>query len=415
MSAALIDNSPARIFGETLSEAHIDIVAMTPSHQAVASETIPLFAADAVTPQTRVFDRLIESTTGKKSSPGQNIVISDSLWKGLNPSGAPNGIFSPQPVAGESSLLYSSLCNRLSQARLMRQLRAGNSPATRRTPKSQLVKRTVFLIRHAHASVNTEGHTLDIFDPSISELGLDQIRRMLAVFDDDPLCAPADEDDFLATTKGLPGPSVVLCSPLMRALQTATETFSNMLTRDAKRLPVPIVAVEELREVVGAGVTAELRHTTSELKKLFPTADLSLLKGDEDPYLAYAKGNGEKLPNLKERAAKVLHFLLHIEHEHDAEVPNGATIAVVSHFHLINCLVERVICSQGRNRSIDPTTFAEVFDEAAIAQQFDRVQQWQTSLKNCGIVAMDLELEDCGMRAKPRWKLWSAEFTPLSI
>lgn len=381
-----------------------------------------LLPADAITPQARSSGMLMD-TTGKKSSPGQNIIISDSIWKGLNPADAPAGVFSPQPMNdqnragsnGNGAMLYSTLCARLSQARLMRQLRAGNSPANRRMPKSATIRRTVFLIRHAHAPINTAGHTVDMFDPCLSELGLDQLHRMLAVFDDDPLSSPTDEDDFLATTRGLPAPSVVLCSPLLRSLETATRTFGSMLTRDHKRAAVPIVAMEELREVVGAKVKAELRRPASELRDRFPTVDLSLLKGDADPFLHYAQGAGEKLPNLKERAAKVLHFLMHIEHEHDNEVPNGATIAVVSHFHLLNCLVERAICSQGRHRSVDPVTFKEVFDENAIAHQFERAQHWQSSLKNCGIVAMDMELEDCGLRAKPRWKLWAVEFTPLSI
>lgn len=240
----------------------------------------------------------------------------------------------------------------------------------------------LILIRHGQSQANVHGANTNVLDPALTLTGRSQAQQLAALYEKDP-------------------PSVVFCSTLTRALQTAHDAFAllsleesdNAVLRSSSvSLPSSfpkLIAVEVLREVVGPQCVAELRRPKSSLVTQYPIVDFSLVESDMDPMSALAidfrqrcPGPGERRTALDERGS--------VSYRLAADAlfggSNEHSVAVVSHFHLLGALCKSLLAAHpitsetNDNGSIKETSVASPleggWDAAGVAAFRRAVQSW---------------------------------------
>jgi broad specificity phosphatase PhoE len=188
-----------------------------------------------------------------------------------------------------------------------------------------VTRRRIFLARHAESVVNAANAvTQAVFDPPLSAAGQQQAAA---------LGLEAESMDL----------DTVLTSTLRRALETSTVAFGGYVS-DRTLDFVPMVALDELREVVGSMQIAELRRPVRTLAGEYPGISFGSVSSDRiDPMAHYAinletkeAGPGERNASLLERARRVAWLLLF-------GLPAACkSVAVVSHYHLLLRVVEEL-------------------------------------------------------------------------
>lgn len=227
-----------------------------------------------------------------------------------------------------------------------------DAPADAASPHAaaSIFQRRVYLIRHAESAVNAPTATTQaVFDPPLSATGAQQARAL-------GHAADAMRLDALLT------------STLRRALDTAVSAFGSYVhPRTLDYVPVvgpggvrvPVVALDELREVVGAMQIAELRRPVKALRDAYPGVSFAHVAADRiDPMAHFAvdlatsaPGPGERHTMLRARARRVAWLLLH-------GLPASCrAVGVVSHYHLLQWVVEAL---QAMGAPVSAATPAEL-------------------------------------------------------
>ncbi|XP_066345167.1 phosphoglycerate mutase-like protein 1 [Miscanthus floridulus] len=195
--------------------------------------------------------------------------------------------------------------------------------------------KTIHLVRHAQGAHNVEGETdhsaymkPHFFDARVTPLGWNQVDRLREHV---KKCGLVEKIEL------------VICSPLLRTMQTAVgvfggESYSNGAgvpplmvenAADSGRPAVsslncpPFLAVEACRERLGVH-PCDKRRSITEYRTLFPAIDFSLIENDED--VLWVPDVRETFESLAERGMKFIDWLWTREERE---------IAVVTHSGLL--------------------------------------------------------------------------------
>lgn len=178
--------------------------------------------------------------------------------------------------------------------------------------------KTIHLVRHAQGAHNVEGDTdhsaymkPEFFDARVTPLGWNQVDRLREHVKKSGLVEKIE---------------LVICSPLLRTMQTAVgvfggESYSNGLSvpplmvenaADSGRPAIsslncpPFLAVEACRERLGVH-PCDKRRSVTEYRALFPAIDFSLIESDED--VLWVPDVRETFESLAERGMKFIDWL----------------------------------------------------------------------------------------------------------
>ncbi|TVU06831.1 hypothetical protein EJB05_46866 [Eragrostis curvula] len=195
--------------------------------------------------------------------------------------------------------------------------------------------KTIHLVRHAQAVHNVEGETdhsaymkPEFFDAQVTPLGWSQVDRLREHV---TKCGFANKVEL------------VICSPLMRTMQTAAGVFGGENYINGVSAPPlmvenagnsgrpaissfgspPFLAVETCRERLGVH-PCDKRRSVTEYRTLFPAIDFSLMESDED--VLWEPNDRETYDSLAARGMKFIDWLWTREEKE---------IAVVTHSGLL--------------------------------------------------------------------------------
>jgi broad specificity phosphatase PhoE len=112
--------------------------------------------------------------------------------------------------------------------------------------------------------LNGDGELVWGPDPDLTSIGIEQAQAIR-------------ENWVLEATFGIPPPHIRLCSPLTRALQTASITFDGTFDK----LPTPVLIKENCRERNGAH-TCDKRNTVSSITSRFPSFEIDASMTEDD-------------------------------------------------------------------------------------------------------------------------------------
>jgi len=188
------------------------------------------------------------------------------------------------------------------------------------TEKMEKRGKAVHLIRHGEANHNVAARTLGRqeyqswthFDPALTSLGQEQALALYNTHFGGMTSKPTTHQ-----------PEVVVVSPLLRTLQTAFLAFRGSIPESSEhhqehKHGIKFIAFEHARERFGRN-PCDKRRPVSELKRMFPMVDFSLITDDEDTQWTEER---EKGPHVQERARHLLTWL---------QARPESCIAVVSH------------------------------------------------------------------------------------
>jgi len=173
---------------------------------------------------------------------------------------------------------------------------------------------------------NCAGIPEHLFDPDLSKLGMEQTRALKKI-----------------TSSLELQPELVLVSPMRRAIKTAINGFSHLISEEGTS-KVPFIATINAREKSGRNMW-DKRKPLSLMKEEFPLVDFSTLKAEEDPLWTVERESNEQV------AARA-HQLIEEIFERKERV-----IAVASHSGLLKQLFNNVL-------DIDEEGWKEVFNTA---------------------------------------------------
>ena len=363
-------------------------------------------------------------TTTQESSRDDDAITDSSTFRGST------GVHSPSPTPLRSPTNEQSRRRRSSLSpRVVHAASINNNPpmsphaTTTTTPQVSLpsaptIKRTLYLIRHGESLTNVAGACQHKFDPSLSPNGQSQCTDLSLRFDEAPSPTPTTTAHSCSGSvdwSSLRMPHVAFTSPLTRALETATLIFGPPAGGVPSTTPTTdVVCLEDLREVVGENAIAERRRAICDLSRQFPSVDFGCLQTNEDPFTVSSaphhhlhaadydaevhrltqetsRGAGvrESSKCLRERAAKMLYFLLHLPPQVPPSSSGGAEEptphAIVSHFHFLNFLVERLVCASHIDK--DSNASSDVCGDLLTA-----TDRWSKKWPNTGLVKVTLTI-----------------------
>ncbi|CUG92044.1 histidine phosphatase, putative [Bodo saltans] len=300
-------------------------------------------------------------------------------------------------------------------------------------------RRRILLVRHGESETNVCGASVHVFDPSLTAKGQQQAIQAGRLW-------TARRPPHATSCEAVPNSTfVVLTSPLTRALQTAHFAFLHPTSSSSGAAVDKIVAVEDLREVVGKERIAELRRPCHILSTQYPAVDFShlLAVSNEDPMAHLAvdlvnrcAGPGERRNALEARARRVWDVLCSPDPTKcssrtvDAlppasrwEEPSiasssstvgtsaGDTVAVVSHYNLLTFLCRHFFDQAFTNSRSDPA----VLNALSCLESNGALEDWP----NGGALTVDCVFyypvgpdssETGGLVSKPsRWSVVHAE------
>ena len=158
-------------------------------------------------------------------------------------------------------------------------------------------KKTIYLIRHAQGTHNVDNQWT-ITNPRLTQLGKNQCIEGRSNF---------QKINFNSHN------GVILVSPLVRTIETATLLFPNQ----------PLIANENIRECIWN--PCDLRQDISEIREEFSHVDFSQIINNEDP-LKDTK-MPEKLPTILERCRNFDEYIKNCSYEHIVVVTHWAFIS----------------------------------------------------------------------------------------
>ncbi|GMH03242.1 hypothetical protein Nepgr_005081 [Nepenthes gracilis] len=201
--------------------------------------------------------------------------------------------------------------------------------------------KTLHMVRHAQGFHNVAGENdckehlpYDLFDPSLTQLGWEQVDNF------------RNHVHASGLSKRI---ELVITSPMTRTMQTAVGAFggegyidgvdvtplmvenacdSGRPAASSLNCP-PFIAVELCREYVGLHL-CDKRRSISEYKSLFPAIDFSLIESDED--ILWKQEVGETNEEIAARGIKFMKWLW---------TRKEKEIAVISHSGFLNNTVDQ--------------------------------------------------------------------------
>jgi broad specificity phosphatase PhoE len=174
----------------------------------------------------------------------------------------------------------------------------------------------IHFVRHAHGKHNEVGEVdyeqykrEDLIDAELTDKGLEQCQELRGV-----------NQKYLKA-------QLVVISPMRRTLQTATQSFPNLVEK------VPWLALECIREQTGLH-PCDKRLPISYHQENYPSVDFSLIESEEDPLYPQYEDRREPHDEMDERAKQ---FLSWIKARPETE------IVVVTHSAFLRGLFQRVL------------------------------------------------------------------------
>ncbi|XAR48471.1 hypothetical protein NMG60_11031297 [Bertholletia excelsa] len=193
--------------------------------------------------------------------------------------------------------------------------------------------KTIHLVRHAQGIHNVEAEKdynnyllPELFDAHLTPLGWQQVDNLRKHVQASGISQKIE---------------LVITSPLLRTMQTATGVFGGEDYVDGVDVPPfmaantgnsgrpavsslkcpPVVAIEDCREYLGV-YPCDKRRSISEYKSLFPAIDFSLIESDDDIF--WKPDIREKNEEMAARGMKFLNWLLMRKEREIAVVTHSA-------------------------------------------------------------------------------------------
>jgi len=179
-------------------------------------------------------------------------------------------------------------------------------------------KKIVYYMRHFEALHNILPYDYSIHDPELSPLGQNQAN------------------DAIENIKNIPSIDLIVCSPLIRTLQTYLLVFNH-------RQNIPLIIHPDLQEV--SNEPCDIGSPLNDLKIKFPSLsnELDIFEETFGDTKWLDKVNPENIyspKQIKERTKRFLNWLMNRSEEH---------IFVISH----NLMLQQLLQHNNNNQKID--------------------------------------------------------------